>query len=52
MAAKNATTQSQIADTPGATIDQVQHSEKGRQTQVRVDGTDHLNVRGFPAELT
>jgi len=47
MAAKNAATQSQIANSPGATIEQVHLSGKDQQTQVRVDGTGHLTYGAF-----
>ncbi len=45
--AKNAATQSQIADSPGATIELVQLSGKDEQTQLRVDGTGHLRYEAF-----
>jgi polysaccharide export outer membrane protein len=47
VAAKNATTQSRITDSLGATIEQVHLSGKDQQTQVRVDGTGHLTYEAF-----
>ena len=47
MAAKNAATQSQITNSPVATIEQVHLSGNDQQTQVRVDGTGHLTYEAF-----
>jgi len=47
MAAKNAATQSQITNSPGATIEQVHLSRKEQQAQVRVDGTGQLTYNAF-----
>jgi polysaccharide export outer membrane protein len=47
MAAKNAATQSQITNSPGATIEQVHLSGKEQQAQVRVDGTGQLTYNAF-----
>src|ERR1700682_3111194 len=42
MAPENAARQSQITNSPGATIEQVHLSGKDQQTKVRVDGTGQL----------
>ena len=47
MPARNAATQSQIVDSPAATIEQVHLSGKGQQTQVRVEGTGDLTYGAF-----
>jgi polysaccharide export outer membrane protein len=47
MAAKNPATQSQLTNSPGATIEQVHLSGNDQQTQVRVDGTGQLTYKAF-----
>jgi polysaccharide export outer membrane protein len=46
-AANNTGKQSQLTNSPGATIEQVHLSGKDRQTQVRVEGTGHLTYEAF-----
>jgi polysaccharide export outer membrane protein len=47
MAAKDATTQFQMTNSSGATIEQVHVSGRDQQAQVRVDGIGHLTYEAF-----